>query len=156
MKVANKVKFENGVSFEFEGDETYKVDLSEFSSEMLTQLAVHGLAQKLGDSYSNSESVHEAVEKFYGVLNNLREGVWNPGRSATSGGIWVEAIARASGKPLAECAEMYSAKSKEEQKAIRKNKSVDAAKRAITIEREQAKLAALPQPENVDVDELFA
>ena len=156
MKIATKAKHDNGVGFAFENGEQVDVKLEDMSEDMIQMLAVHGLTQKLGDSYASATSVSEACEKFYDVLNNLKAGTWNGGRSATSGGIWVEAIARATGRSIEDSAAMFASKTETEQKAIKKHDSVVVAKAEITLERQIAKAKANPKPESVSVDALFA
>ncbi len=141
MKIATKTKTANGVTFEFENEEVVEVDLGSFDQDMIVQFAIHGMTQKLGDSYASSLTVSEAVEKFYDVLRNLEAGHWNSQRSA-SGGIWVEAIARATGKELTECQEMWTSKDDAGKKAIKAHAKIKLAKAEITIEREQAKAKA--------------
>lgn len=156
MKIATKTKIIDGVQFDFDNGETVKVLLEDMSDSMLAKLAIHGLTQKLGDSYASSVTVSEAVEKFYDTLTNLKAGVWNGGRSASAGGIWIEAIAKATGRTMEEAKVMFDGKGEKEQKAIKKHPQVVAAKAEIDLERAQAKVKANPIKEGATVDALFA
>lgn len=94
-KIANKARVAGGVEFTFADGEKLVAKLSEFSKEIVEQLAVHGLAQKLGDSYSGITSVSEAQDAAERVLGNLRKGVFNAsGGSGSGGGMVAEAVAR--------------------------------------------------------------
>ena len=132
MKIATKTKTETGVTFKFENGESVTVNLDDFEGDMIQKLAIHGVTQKLGDSYASAESVSEAVERFYGVFNALKAGDWNVGKSAATGGIWVEALAQASGKTLEEAQELFASMGEEKQKAVKKHPEVKLAKLAIT------------------------
>ena len=97
-KIASKVVdvASQTVSFTFADGTHRSVSLEDLKPEIVTQLALHGLSQKGGDSYSGAESVSEAIEKLNSTVDMLIAGDWSAGRSAT-GGIWVDAMAQAAG-----------------------------------------------------------
>ena len=61
---------------------------------------MHGLSQKVGDSYASAESVTEAAESARAQWDGLLGGEW---ATRSGGGILAEALSRATGKELAEC-----------------------------------------------------
>lgn len=131
-----------GVVFEFSNGNRVQVNLDSFSDTMQRRLAVHGIAQKLGDSYANAESFAQAFERFESVLANLRAGTWNPGRMAT-GGIWVEAIARATNASFDDALAKWDSLTKDGKANVKKLPQVRAAHAAIVAERAQAELDAI-------------
>ena len=72
---------DDGVTFTFATGETEVVKPADLPAEIQKQLMLHGLSQKLGDSYSG-EDADKCHAVFTGVLKNLTEGSW----SARSGG----------------------------------------------------------------------
>ena len=70
------------VSFAFES-ETMEFKLADLSSEMVTRLALHGLSQKLGDSYADSTKVTNPQTAACSVWNNLLEGNWGRERGSS-------------------------------------------------------------------------
>ena len=65
-----------------------ELGLDELKPEIVTRLALHGLAQKLGDStanFSKEENFHGAFGAMQGTADNLLAGVWAAkGGSGTS------------------------------------------------------------------------
>ena len=94
------------VSFAFES-ETMEFKLADLSNEMVARLALHGLSQKLGDSYADSTKVTDPQTAACSVWNNLLEGNW--GRERGSSVDYDALIAEAKGR-----LEAYVASSDEE------------------------------------------
>ena len=67
--------------------------------EIIRHYALCGFRESLRDSFSSADSVAEAVAMFKDRLRTIGLGVIQKGRSAT-GGIWAQAYARLTGKPL--------------------------------------------------------
>ena len=80
-KKVSKTVSDTAVTFEFATGEVEEVSPSDLPAEIQKQLILHGLSQKLGDSYSG-EDADKCHAIFSGVLKNLVEGNW----SARSGG----------------------------------------------------------------------
>ena len=97
---------EQSVTFGFE-NETVEFKLADLSSEMVTRLALHGLSQKLGDSYADSTKVTDPKKAATDVWNNLKDGNW--GRERGSSVDYDAAIEEAKGR-----LEAYVASSDEE------------------------------------------
>ena len=140
------------VTFDFADGTTVTTDLSEFPEAILDRLSLHGLSQKLGDSYAGAESITEAVQSVKELLTNLQAGNWNLGGRST-GGIWIEVLVRISGKSAEECAERFNALSEDEKKKLKKHPQVLLIK--AEIEKERLLAAAEKNPvEVLDFDTL--
>ena len=102
------------VTFAFE-NETVEFKLADLSMEMVTRLALHGLSQKLGDSYADSTKVTDPQKTACGVWENLLEGNW--GRERGSSVDYDALIAEAKGR-----LDSYINSSDEEKKLYEKMK----------------------------------
>lgn len=138
LKKANVEVKENGLVWNWADETITEVSATDFPREILDHAILHGLKQKLADSYSGSVTVREAREAFQGVLDALLAGQWNAGRSS-SGGIWVEALAKAAGVSVDEAREKWNSLDEDTQKDVKKNAGVKAAKAEIELERAKAK-----------------
>ena len=106
-RVKKVVSVENeSVTFGFEGN-SVEFRLDQLSREMITRLALHGLSQKLGDSYADSTKVTDPEKAATDVWNNLKDGNW--GRERGSSVDYDAAIEEANGR-----LEAYVASSDEE------------------------------------------
>jgi hypothetical protein len=77
---------EAGVEIEFTTGQSIKALLEEFSEDIVNRLAIHGLSQKLGDSYASGD-VAEAFDRCKSVYESLVEGTWTtrtPGAPRTT------------------------------------------------------------------------
>jgi hypothetical protein len=119
------------------GDST-TVDANDLPADIQIHGMVHGLKQKLSDEYSGIKSSHVAQDAMEALWDSLMEGTWNKGRSST-GGIWVEAIAKATGETLEAVLEVWNAKDADERKELQKHPAIKAAKAEIELERAKAK-----------------
>ena len=88
-----------------ETNEELAVNINDIPAEVISRLAMHGLSQKLGDSYAGAET-GEAFGRATGVASDLKDGNWST-RVAASGPRTTqlaEALAAATGKTLEEAA----------------------------------------------------
>ncbi len=155
-KIAKKEVGENGVKFTFSNGSIVKATLSGIPQEMLKRLAIHGLSQKLGDSYASANdkgwSVQDCADGVAEILSGLRAGIWS--QSGGSGvNILAEAIARMLDKTAEECATILAAMSDDDRKETAKRDDVKAMVATIKAERAKARLAATPGAGD-DVDDL--
>lgn len=67
------------VSFSYADGGARVYDTNELSEEMRNRLIVHGLAQKLGDSYAGRDDHEDCTEN---VWSNLMEGNWGAERGS--------------------------------------------------------------------------
>ena len=86
--------------------------LDQLPGEMVVRLALHGLSQKLGDSYADSTKVTDPEKAATDVWNNLKEGNWGRERGSVD---YDAAIAEAEGR-----LELYIASSDEEKASYAK------------------------------------
>lgn len=146
MQIAKKVIEGTSITFKWADDSETVVNLDGFSEAILQHATLHGLSQKLGDSYSGAAgNVAYAKEMFEETLNALREGDWNrKGGGISSGGIWVEALARAAGEDMEAALAAWNEMDDETKAATRKHPAVKLAKAEIEAERAKAKAADAP------------
>ena len=152
-KIASKVTGDGFVRFEFADGEIMQCNLEDIRSEdIIGRLALHGISQKVGDSYAGAESITEARLMAQGVWNNLTSGMWAV--KATRGGKIVEALHRATGKPFDVCLEKFAGMDEAAKKALRKHPDI---KRAIAdIEAENAaKMAEAAGESGESLNDLF-
>jgi hypothetical protein len=142
-KIATKVKSVQGVEFRFE-DKSKTVlacQLDELNEDIVRELAVHGLAQKVGDAYSGADNPTEAIAAAREVWGNLTRGVFN-GRSSGTGGIVAEAVARIKGISVEDAAAAIGGLDEDALDALKKNARVKAMIAVIKGERAAAKAGA--------------
>ena len=142
IKMAKKAKTANGVTFTFADKAATQMafDLSELSAAMVTELAIHGLSQKVGDSYSGAETVSEGMELAKATWKNLLAGNFNA--RASGGGLLAEAVARIKGISVAEAEAKLAEATEEQIENLRKNGKVKDTITIIRGERAAAKATA--------------
>lgn len=141
MKI-NKVIREDltGVDFtDVEGNVLLSVNLKDLPKEILTNLALHGIAQKVGDSYAGVKVQSEAVDKAKAVADRLVAGDWRAARQAASPRATqlAEALATAFGKTLEEANAALAKLSEDQIKELRKRPAIK-----LELQKIQAKKAA--------------
>lgn len=136
--ICKKVVNGDVVNFDFVDGETIACELHALPDDIITRLALHGLSQKVGDSYAGAESVGEARAMAQGVYDNLVAGTWAV--RASRGGKIIEAITRALGLSFDDALTKWNEKSDDEKKAIKNHPSIKVALAEIESER-AAKLA---------------
>jgi len=141
MQIAKKSVGEAGITFNWADESVDYIKLEFFNEALLAHATLHGLSQKLGDSYSGAKSVAEAKAAFYEVLESLKAGDWNR-KGGSTGGVWVEAIARATGQPLDEVLAKWSEMDEATRKSVKAHPDVIEAKAEIDLERAKAKAKA--------------
>jgi hypothetical protein len=143
MQIAKKSIGETTITFTWADETETVVDVSEFSEEVRNHAMLHGFSQKLGDSYSGVQGdLMQAKAQFEDVLSALTDGDWNrKGGGASSGGIWVEAIAKASGNSLEDVLAKWNTMDDAEKAAAKKHPAVKLAKAEIELARATAKAA---------------
>ena len=149
IKVATKTKLDNGVTFTFadKAQTTRTFDLKELSKQTILDLAIHGLSQKGGDSYSGCTSTAEAISAIDAVWANLKAGNFNARVSGSS--LFIEALARIKGLAVEEVRAKVEAMDEAEIDKIKANGKVKATMTVIRGER--ASKIAISDTE----DELF-
>lgn len=140
------------IRFAFSDGRELVADASAIPEAVSGRLMLHGLSQKVGDSYAGAESVDEAYESARETIEQLVAGTWT---TRTAGepriGLVVEALARVAGQTVEKAKAVYEKLDDDGKKAIRAHKGVKAAMDAIRAER-SAKAA---EGEAVDIGNLF-
>lgn len=169
---------EAAVAITFPDDSVLGLALSKLSAAVVTRLAIHGLSQKLGDSYASASSQENplafAKERVKSVIEQLLAGEW---RVTAEGGprvtLLARALARATGQTVDAAVEVLANKQaeldnegkkladnpwKQFQKQLRGQPAIAAAIAAIELEDAQAAAAAAPKADaqSVDLGKLFS
>ena len=86
QKASKKVNLDAGhVTFSFANGKTETVGINEPGIDgLLAQLALHGLSQKLGDSYASAQTVEDAYAEFMATAGVLRRGEWSERREGAA------------------------------------------------------------------------
>ena len=119
------------LAFSFGNGIVVDIDLDELSEEISDQLLVHGLTQKVRDSFAAAKGdFNFAVGNAQKVIENLVNGQWNASRASGDGKPrtteLAEAISNLMKKPLEEVQASVEAASEDVRKAWRKNPRVAA------------------------------
>lgn len=159
-KLAKKTPNEEAgtVTFEFTDGRTITVNVNDLPDNVRNIATLHGVSQKVGDSYAGAETVDEAYEAATDVVKNLQEGNWRVRAEGGVGGaaratMLVEALFRATAaegnpKTMDECEELIADMSDEQRKGLRNMPQIKAhldkiaAERAIERAERSAKNAA--------------
>lgn len=128
-------------------------DLSKVDGPMRDRLALHGAAQKIGDSYAGAKesgedpiayaeaAINDTIKQLYaeehGGLNKWS--VTRTGTGAPRTSLLVQAFAQVSGKSLEEAQEIVSQLNDEEKKELQGKKKIAAAIAAIRAEQAVAR-----------------
>lgn len=140
-KYANKVKGNGATSFQWADASSLVCRLDELTPEMIRELAVHGLGQKVGDSYAGAMSLAEAKANAERVWENLKNGMWSGERASGTGDL-AEAIHMATGQSVEECEALVAGMDKDKKAAARKIPQVASALASIKAKRLAAKAGA--------------
>lgn len=141
------------VTIEFENGETRTLALSDLSEAMVIRAALHGLSQKMGDSYAGAKDepdpVAFSIASVSDVVKALIAGDWRAATTGTGGSRvsdLAKAVAEVTGKPIEEIVETLAEMSDDQKKPIKDNPHVKAAltriKAQAAMERAQKAAAA--------------
>lgn len=173
IKVAEKDYDEESKTFSivFADGAKADVELESLPSNIVTLLALHGLSQKLGDSYASVKGdVAAAKTKFEAVLTQLQSGEWKKARESGEGGAKVtelaEAIAQFKGAALEKANAVVAKASPEQIKQWRANAKIKAiiaqirakkaAERAAKADQQAEGAATDDELESLDLDAVGA
>ena len=146
-KIATKTIAEDTsvLTIQFTSGDQIVADINALSPEIIHQLALHGLSQKLGDSYSGEQDIEVAKAKANTVLERLVAGDWKAARAASAAGKITDlarALAEVTGQEIVACVEKLSDLAKADRGKFRKHPQIAAKLAAYQNERAQAKAAA--------------
>lgn len=148
-KIAKKVIGQDAVTFAFADGKEILCKLGDLPPGMLERMALHGIAQKVGDSYSGVETVTEGRKVAIETWKNLMLGNFNA-RVSGAGSVLVEALARLKKVSIEEIREALDGLDDDARKAIEAKPQVRAMVGIIRGERAQAKLSGLGETEDLD------
>jgi len=135
----------SGVDFEFANGAALAVNVEDLPADTIKNLLLHGISQKVGDSYSGSSTPEEAFQMAAGVLKRLQSGEWRVAREGGGGKrttMLTEALHRVfPDKTMEECTAKIADLSDEQVKGLKLQPKIKAALAAITAERAAAKAA---------------
>jgi tRNA(Ile2) C34 agmatinyltransferase TiaS len=158
-KVATKsLDLEKGtVEFVFEGSDPIIVALKDFTEETQLHAALHGLSQKLGDSYASAKGVvADAKAMFEAVLHQLKNGDWRAARGEGEAKPRTTelamAIARIQNKGVEEVAANLLKATEDQLKTLRSNERVKAVIQVLRAEKAAIKLAKLDESGEDDLN----
>lgn len=146
----------SGVTLNFSDDAEITVNLDDLDEDIVRHLALHGLSQKLGDSYSGESDVAVARAKAQAVADRLSSGDWRATREGGAGGRITDlahALAALTGKEISEAAAVIEGMEKEEKKALRAHPQIKVKLAEISAER--AKAAAEKAGAGIDLTALM-
>lgn len=133
------------------------VSLDDLSEGIVRELALHGLSQKVGDSYASVKGDAAAAFEAAGrVIEQLKSGEWKTARASGEGKSRVselaEAIARIKSVDVAKAAAAIAQASEETLKLWRGNAKVKAAIAEIRAEKAAARAAKDTDGSEVEID----
>jgi hypothetical protein len=152
----------SGVTLGFKEGQPLTVELKELGKDIIKHLALHGLSQKLGDSYSGETDIKVARTKAEGVAKRLRDGDWRAVREGGGGGRitdLAQALARVAGQEVEAATKVIENMDKDEKSELRAHHQIKVAMAEIAAERAKAALAKQTEKgeaETVDPKALFA
>ena len=152
-KIATKTIKDGAVQFSFMNGTELEASLAALPRDIVNQLALHGLSQKIGDSYASAESIEEAVASASAVYGNLKSGLW--ATRSVKGGKVVEALAASTGKPYDECLEYWSGLSDKQKAELKKHSAIKAEIAKIDAERARIAAEAASDDDAPDLMSLF-
>lgn len=156
-EIASVETTETGIVFNFGANGTLACTVDQIPQHIRTRLMLHGLRQKVGDSYAGASAEAEKNGGTPGELAKqwasetfatLVAGEWSDKRAAGEGSISLlaAALAQMRGVEVARAIEFLNGKSKEDRQALRSNPKVAAVIAAITAARKQAVADAAAVP----------
>lgn len=116
------------VTFNFAHGETLVVKASDVPESIRDHALLHGLSQKIGDSYAGADTAEEAYAAAVETFNTIKGGEWAAAREGvgTGGADLIKAFAEATGKTEDECREVLIKATDEQKKKIKKHPAVAA------------------------------
>lgn len=149
---------DKSATFEFaDGVGSLAVKLDELRG-VLTNLALHGLVQKIGDCYAGEKDPKEAFNKASDLLERLKKGEWSKARESKgpSTALVVEAVARLRGATVNDIQVKWDKMDDENKKRIQGDNRVKAEMARIKAERLEAKAKGETDGETEDALAAFS
>lgn len=128
----------SGVDFKFNNGEIRTIELSELSEAMILNLVIHGICQKVGDSYAGQETVDGCIEKAEELIKRLIADDWKTVRAAGGtrrNSMLLEALMRATGKDEDECREVLEEMDDDQKASLQSHDAIKVHTATIRAER---------------------
>jgi hypothetical protein len=141
MQIAKKVIDGRTLTFHWADETTTVFTPEDFSPEIQERAMMAGFGHKFGDAYSGAKGdVRTAQMMQLEVVQACKDGDWNrKGGGFSTGGIIIEAIARATGEEIDHVLAKWNEMSDEVKKDTKAHPQVKLAKAEIEMERAKAK-----------------
>lgn len=140
--IAKKDPYDNGVKFRFMNGEVLDCNIDNLPDDIKRKLLIHGISQKVGDTYAGAETLDDAIAGAKETWKMLTQGDWTTGRAAT-GGLWVDAIAKAANLDRETALSFWLEKDDKQRKDLKAHPAVKAAYAVLQAERAKAKADAM-------------
>ena len=134
-KIANKTVDGTVVRIEFVNGKSVEIDVDKLPTEIRARAIVHGIMQKLGDSYAGADGPSDGYDRCRAIADAITAGNWNQGRTATGGTLLVEALAKVAKRTVEEAAAVMD---DDQRKAVSNHPDIKAAMAVIRAERAKA------------------
>lgn len=149
------------VTFTFaDGGEPLVVSGKSLPQSIQVHALLHGISQKVGDSYSGVDTPEQARVFAQAAVDQLMAGDWKQPATGGSGGtgdsVLCEALARASGHSLEDATAVVAKLDDDQRKALRKRPAVKAQIEAVKIERAMRRQKAAEEAAQQTGDDLAA
>ena len=132
----------SGLAMTFAEGEPMTILLSSFPAAMVSELAVHGLKQKLGDIFA-SKDAKEGREHVERVIEGLKAGDFSIRVAGSAKAtVLAQAISRISGQDVSEVVETLNQLDDETVKGLRQHPDIKLVMQEIRTEKEREKAAA--------------
>ena len=137
-KIANKTVDGTVVRIEFVNGKSVEIDVDKLPTEIRARAIVHGIMQKLGDSYAGADGPSDGYDRCRSIADAITAGNWNQGRTATGGTLLVEALAKVAKRTVEEAAAVLAEMEDDQRKAVSNHPDIKAAMAVIRAERAKA------------------
>jgi len=142
IKFAEKSIDNGALTIAFGDGKTVSVSLDDLSEEIVRDLALHGLSQKVGDSYASAKGDYGfALTAATKVIDQLKAGEWKAARGTGESkpriGELAQAVARIKKITETEALALIEKLSEEDKKAVRNHPGIKLAIQQIRTEKAQ-------------------
>lgn len=143
----------------FAHGEELTLDANDLPNEQKQNCLMHGMKQKVCDSYSGVSTPQEALEKASGVVEGLLQNLWSV-RGTGEGGTRVTQLARAlsmvTGQSIEEAVDLVSEMEDDVKKALGQNVEIKKAIAAIQAEKAREAAEAAANSEGPSIADILA
>ena len=153
-RICKKTSVGDAIQFAFSNGKTLVADFHMIPEAIQIQLAMHGMSQKIGDSYASATTVQQAIENATETYNNLVNGEWSTKREGGQS-VTIEAVSRHLGITVENAQAAWAKFTPEQQKAVAAHPDVKELVATIKLERIQAQPKPIGGEGTLDLGALF-